>query len=265
MGFPLDTLAQKGTIGPQLLAWKEQQEAVMEEANTNPNLKMMRGSGGAMDYAVVARKGNMAFGVKPLAAMPGAARGLPGTTYFVVRVRVAPVGELFEEGEDSNVVKLGQKYKLPAQAWPNIEWMKSGSDRCSTILSMFVKGALGAGPELEKLLLDNVAGKAIGKKLADQIVELVGSENLVIKPRHLVDFTDEQFMGAINSAIEQIKQKKQAQEQMFAALEDNFGVEQKVLKDVYAKLGMSKSPHGDDEPELKWTPCVGPGAGLVKV
>ena len=85
----------------------------MEEANTNSNLKMMRGSGGAMDYAVVARKGNMAFGVKPLAAMPGAARGLPGTTYFVVRVRVAPVGDLFNDDEDGNVVKLGQKYKQP--------------------------------------------------------------------------------------------------------------------------------------------------------
>jgi hypothetical protein len=205
----------------------------------------MRGSSGAMDYAVVARKGNMAFGVKPLAAMPGAARGLPGTTYFVVRVRVAPVGDLFDDGEEGNVVKLGQKYKSPTQAWPNIEWMKTGSERCSTILSMFVKGTLGAGPELEQLLLDNVKDKAVGKKLTDQLVELVGSEHLVAKPRHIVDFTDEQFMGAINGAIEQISQKKQAQEQMFAALEDNFGVEQKVLKDVYAKLGKGVPP--DDE------------------
>ena len=217
----------------------------MEEANTNPNLKMMRGSGGAMDYAVVARKGNMAFGVKPLAAMPGAARGLPGTTYFVVRVRVAPAGDLFDEADDGNVVKLGQKFKQPSQAWPNIEWMKTGSERCSTILSMFVKGTLGAGPELEQLLLDNVKDKAVGKKLTDQLVELVGSEHLVAKPRHIVDFTDEQFMGAINGAIEAISQKKLAQEQMFAALEDNFGVEQKVLKDVYAKLGKGVPP--DDE------------------
>jgi len=222
----------------------------MEEANTNSNLKMMRGSGGAMDYAVVARKGNMAFGVKPLAAMPGAARGLPGTTYFVVRVRAAPAGDLFDEGEEGNVVKLGQKFKLPREAWPNIEWMKTDKDRASTILSMFVKGTLGAGPELEQLLLDNIKDKAVGKKLTDQLVELVGADNLVAKPRHLVDFTDEQFMGAINGAIEQITHKKQAQEQMFAALEDNFGVEQKVLKDVYAKLGKSHhAPEGDEKHE----------------
>ena len=56
-------------------------------------------------------------------------------------------------------------------------------------------------------------------------------------------------MGAINGAIEQISQKKQAQEQMFAALEDNFGVEQKVLKDVYAKLGKGKPPHSEEEHE----------------
>ena len=204
-----------------------------------PALKMMRGSEGNEDYLYIARRGNIAFGVKPLAAMPGAKYGVPAATYFIVRVRAAPIGKLEEEAE-GNVVQLQQKYKLPHEAWPEIEWQKNGQDRASTILSMFVKGTLGSGPELEQLLIDNTKDKAVGKKLSNMLVGLIGEENMVVKPRHITDYTDEQFMGAINNALEHLKKKKQVQEHMFAALSDNFGVESKVLKDVYAKLNPGK-------------------------
>jgi hypothetical protein len=214
-----------------------------------PAHKMMKGSYGHLDYLVVARKGNMAFGVKAVAAMPGAKYGVPSATYFIVRVRCAPAGALFEDTDTgTNVVKLGQKFKAPHEAWPDIAWEKKSSDRASTILSMFVKGTLGAGPELENLLMENTKELAVGKKLTAMLVGLVGEENLVVKPRVITEYADGQVMVAINAVLEGLKKKQEAQQEMFAQLEDNFGVESAVLKGIYDKLG-KKAPKDEDEDE----------------
>jgi hypothetical protein len=208
----------------------------LNTAAAKNELKMMKGTGGHEDYLLVARKGNMVFGIKPLAAVPGAMKGVPGTAYFMARIRCAPAGDLFAETDDGTVVQFQQKFSKPQEAWPNFDWEKVDANRCSSIYSVFVKGALGEGAELEKILLEQIADKKVGKRFSAELVAGIGAKHLVVTPRQLTDFVDDLFTGAIKAAMKAHAEKKAMQNMVFDHIEDTFGAESKVLKNLYKKL-----------------------------
>jgi hypothetical protein len=209
-----------------------------EEAPKSP-LTFMLGSGGSPDYLVFARSGDLALGIKPYGFADGKHKGVPGTTYFVARLRSAPAGDLFKDVDAAaKVVAFKKPNGDTWSAWPKVDWINKGKDRSSTNISAFIRGSLKGDVASQQLLIDNAA--TVAKKMADYLVTLAGAENLVITPRKMASWIDSIFAPGLEVAQNNIASSKAVVEALAETMIDAFGMESAILAKVYESLPKNK-------------------------
>lgn len=198
---------------------------------------MMQGTYGKHDYFVIARKGNMAVGVKPNSISPGKPKGHPGCVWFGARLRVAPVGTLFadEKGVD-NVVQFQQKYDKPAEAFPDVVWEASNSERASTTVGALLRGTLDATLEEAEPLLTGMVDGSLALKLTNYLAELIGPEYLIMDADALAQVLTQHVYEPVSVKVRKGLQTNQLVIDEMEKTIGNFGVTASILKKAYAKL-----------------------------
>lgn len=206
---------------------------------------MMIGTNGFHDYYAIARKGNIAVGIKPNDISPGDRFGHPGTTWFGARLRAAPAGTLFadDKGVD-NVVQFQKKFDLPADAFDNVEWEKSNPERASTTIGSLIRGTLMGSLDDAHLVLDEMKDGKLANKLATYLTELLGAENMLMPIPELADMLTEQVYGKIADKLEKMIAARKIVETEMAENIGTFGMQAQVLKKAYAAL---EDPEGKGE------------------
>lgn len=199
--------------------------------------KMMLGTNGFHDYFVIARKGNMALGIKPNNISPGTKFGHPGTVWFGARLRSAPAGDLFadENGVD-NVVQFQKKFETPGEAWDGVVWEKEDQSRASTTVGALLRGTLEGSLSEAHLVLDEMKGGKLSKKLADYLTELAGPENMIMDADALAAMLTEHVYGKIAAKLEKMVEARQIVEEEMEKSIGTFGMQAQLLKKAYAKL-----------------------------
>ena len=213
-----------------------------------PSPKMMVGSGGKLDYLVVARQGDVALGVKPNAVLPGKFFGQPGTVWFGARLRSAPSAHLFKDEQQGNVVKLEKKPENHWDCWPNIVWEKQDATRASTEIGVLLRGSLDGTKEEAQQLFKELKGGKLAKKMADYLYEIAGEQNMILSRKEITDWLTENVYAKIAKEIEDtIKRKELFKEEMGKNI-GVFGMQAQILKKVYDTV-KAKGEEADDEEE----------------
>lgn len=204
------------------------------------NHTMMKGTGGAMDYLLVAMKGEIGLGLKPNMIAPGKK---PGTTYVGARIRSAVVPEQDRPKSEDNVVSLAFKNLTLEEAWPGVTWEKIDTARASTQIGMFLRGTPEENPQM---LLDELADRKLATKMADYLIELVGEGNLLVDREVLIDWIDKTYAPAAKK-IEQIVNTNNVMDDEIENSIGTFGMQADLMKKVYEKLPQD----GEDIPDLE--------------
>jgi len=97
--------------------------------NDHPERVFVTGTGGNKDYLAIARKGNIILSVKPNYIGDGANLGVPGVTYFGVRIRSALAPKDMEP--------LFGKFEVNDK-WGGIDWEKTDAKRASGQVGVFL-------------------------------------------------------------------------------------------------------------------------------
>lgn len=206
--------------------------------------KMMDGSSSSKSYLLFGRKGNMAVGIKIGPVMNGNMVGSPGNTWFGLKLRVAPGGDLLESDANEGVVALKNHvtYKDPAEAFPEITWDKKHHTRCSTVIGVIVRGS----PKGElQAFVDQIIDNKLASKISAYLVQLVGHENLVISERMITQYFNEQYGQFAADLLKSAEVEKKANELM----EENIGVVA-VHADLLKKL-YQQTHQGEEATEEK--------------
>ncbi|MCL4743825.1 MAG: hypothetical protein KJZ83_00270 [Burkholderiaceae bacterium] len=210
--------------------------------------KMMRGTGGAYDYLVIARRGDIALGIKPNSIMNGKAFGHPGTVWFGTRLRSASAQGMFEEVEESKVVKLEKKPENFWDAWPNVVWELQDNMRASTTIGVLLRGSLdGTRTEAEALLAEMKDGK-LSSKMADYLYEIIGPEHMILSPAEIAKWLTENVYGKVAGQIEKSLKAKMIVEKEMEANIGHFGMQAAILKKAYEEVqAESEDPDAADD------------------
>lgn len=212
--------------------------------------KMMIGTNGYHDYFVIARKGNIALGIKPNNIAPGDRFGHPGTTWFGARLRAAPAGDLFEAEGEGNVVQFQKKFDLPAEAWDEVEWEKSDGDRASTTIGSLIRGTLSGSIDDAKMVLEEMKDGKLANKLATYLTELAGAENMILSIDELSAILTDKVYGKIAAKLEKMIEARKIVETEMEKNIGTFGMQAKMLKKAYEKMQESvedAEPADNDE------------------
>lgn len=198
---------------------------------------MMLGTNGYHDYFVIARKGNMALGIKPNNIAPGAKFGHAGTVWFGARLRSAPADGLFSDDNGvDNVVQFQKKFEKPADAWDGVVWEKDNEERASTTVGALLRGTLEGNIEEAKLILNEMRDGKLATKLATYLAELAGTENLIMPIDELSAMLTEHVYGKIAVKLEKAIEARAIVETEMEKTIGTFGMQASILKKAYAKL-----------------------------
>jgi hypothetical protein len=226
----------------------------------NAEPKMMIGTGGSPSYLQIARRGDIALGLKVLGCGPDPT-GSPNRAYVACRIRSSAYkpGAAMEHAEqEENVVNLADSSLNFQSAWPELNFSKFDGYRASTIVGFFIRGNLHKEPlEVFKTAL---AGDQFSK-LIHFITEKVGPAYLVLRPTVIVEWAENE----IKPIIEQLEKKLAIKSQFDAETEDMIGVagfqahQLKLLFDVHkdeeevvtstAKIVKASKPEDADQSE----------------
>lgn len=218
----------------------------MTEVAVQDSPKMMRGSSGAFDYLVIARRGDIALGVKPNAIVKGETFGHPGTVWFGSRLRSAPATGMFDE-EPSKVVKLEKKPENLWDAWPNVVWEKKSSERASTVIGVLLKGSLDGTKEEAEAILNEMKDGKLAKRMADYLYELIGSEYMILSRDEISNYLTENVYGKIAASIEKMIKAKMIVEQEMGKNIGVFGMQAQILKKAYEQIQAEEEGDNTDD------------------
>lgn len=191
-----------------------------------------------MDYLVIARRGDIALGVKPNVIMPGGMFGHPGTVWFGARLRSSSAKPIFGgEGENSNVVSL-DKVKVTdfAEAWPNVDWEKKDHERASTTIGSLVPGSLDGSIEEAQKVLDYMKDGKLAKQLADYLYNLVGEQYMILTRDQIAQWLTDTVYGKVAMRLEKSIKKRMAFEEEMGKNIGTFGMQAQILKKAYEKV-----------------------------
>ncbi len=214
----------------------------MNSAVTKPTqMKMIKGSGGDLDYLAIARKGKIVLGIKLIRLGPGR---IVNTLQVAIRVRSAWAGTMFDD-EDAKlgiITNLSDAKLTPDKAW-DIPWMSVDSVRASTVTDISFPG-LNDPQTLFPNLLEN---KKLAREIVDGLVKLIGDEKyLIIGKRVIRDWLHEKFDKQFTKVLEHFKTQAAVVEQETQAL-GTFGVSADVLKKLHDKVSTKGSEVEDVE------------------
>jgi hypothetical protein len=213
---------------------------------TAKKFKMMKGTSGADDYLVVARKGNVVLGVKVLKVVPASPLGAKDHVWFPARLRSAPADTMFDDEPNSNVVKLEKKYDNLAEPWPSITWEKVDEYRASTIVGLILPGRLVANPDEIKEVVNYLSNGEIANKLADYLYNVAGGQNMILTKEEIVNWLQsERYLPMAKSIEKGLKQATVYQEEVNKVV-GTFAAHTEILKNAYKKF---LSAENDDEHE----------------
>lgn len=198
---------------------------------------MMRGTGGQLDYLMIARQDGVGLGIKPNVIGEGQA---PNTTYVGIRLRSAPMeGKRPSKPEDGNVVPF-TPLALDT-AWDGIEWEKVDNLRASTQLGVFLQGTLANDTEV---LLEEMSDSKLSKKMADYVLSLVNPDFLCVTPEDVIEWLELTYSQAAAHVSKAIEDKKA----IVATISSNIGVvgtQSELMKKMY-----NKNASGDEVDDL---------------
>jgi hypothetical protein len=197
------------------------------------SLKFIPGTSYGSKYLVFARNGNVALGIKIETIASGDMVGVPGTTYFMARVRAAHAKDLFaEEDAEKTVVGFHKNFDKPGEAWPNIEWEKSSGERASVAIGVLEQGSFNGTAEQREQLLAGIQGHQLATKIAEYAIGLAGEDNLVIEKGDFVEFIDNFYGPVVEKILTSIQKKAEAQ-QAIASTVGSVAMHTAILKKVY--------------------------------
>ena len=221
-------------------------------ASAKPEPKLMPGTSSGASYFAFARKGNVALGIKPFGVVDGERFDVGGTTYFMARLRSAPAGGLFsEEDKAKKVVKLQKAPENLWDAWPQVVWQKKSPERASTTIGIFLRGEFGKDEKKLSTLLGNLENGAMTNKMADYLVGLAGSENLIVSKRDLQQWLEAQYKPIVDSIVASIAKAKAIAEEMETQI-GSFNMHAAILKKVYGAT--QEAQEGDTAEDLDPAP-----------
>jgi hypothetical protein len=214
-----------------------------------PKMLMTKGSGGNLDYAVIARKGDVVLSIKPNIIIPGEPHGAPGTTYVGARLRSSPAGDLFdkEEADTAGIVIFGTVTKDLGAMWPNVEWETVDNKRASTQIAVLVPGDPQSDPEK---LLEGVKEKRLSQQFTEALVALAEPDNLVTTPEAIRDYLESQFAPTFEKVLTVFLESKAYKEEAAANVGKVLtgGALMKKAKETALKPNLV--PKVEDEPEV---------------
>lgn len=201
----------------------------------NAELRFLDGSSSTESYLIIALRGDVALGIRPLGMDDGSTMGGPGNSYLHARLRSAkaPIGMAAQYAADSdhNVVKLFDQKLSLQEAWPNIWFDKVGEDRCSTIFGAHLPGSITTEPEL---VLQQIEEEDFLGKMARFVVETAGVENMILRPTAIAAWLQEEF----DPMFKEIKLDFEFSEACARHFKKNigvFGFQEVSLNDLLAK------------------------------
>lgn len=214
----------------------------------NAGLRFLDGSSSYKSYLIIALRGDVALGIRPLGMLDGSSMGVPGKSYLHARLRSAkaPVGlaaQYTADGEE-NVVKLGDQKLAFDEAWPDIEFHRVDPERSSTMVGVFLRGSITLEP---KVVLDRLDEEDFIGKMALYVTEKAGPENMILRPQAIAAWLHEQ----LDPMFKQVKAKIAATEAFSKHIDSHvevFGFQAKLLAKLYDKH-QAPSHDPDDDPD----------------
>ena len=215
-----------------------------------PGIKLMDGSDTGPTYLAFARKGNVLLGIKPWGVAEGSKYGVPNTTYFAARLRSAPENGLFaEEDKLKKVVKLQTNPPNLWDAWPGVTWENRSNKRASTTVGVLLRGKFRTdSKELQQALFDELKDGKLSGKLADYLVNLVGTEHLILRKAAIAKWLDAEYAPVVQKITETVAQGAEVASEMGKTI-GAFGMQAAILQKVYA--GTAKSGQSEDVPDIE--------------
>lgn len=209
----------------------------MEAASvTKDGPKMMMGTEGKFDYLVIARRGDIALGVKPNFIKSGRIFGQDGTVWFGARLRSASAEGLFEDDPDPKVVKLEKKPESFGAAWPNVVWEKEDNKRASTTIGVLLRGRLDGTVEEANLILKQMKNGEIAKQMADYLYNLVGEQYMILTRDQIAQWLTDTVYSKVAMRFEKSIKKRMAFEEEMGKNIGTFGMQAQILKKAYEKV-----------------------------
>ena len=218
--------------------------------------RFLDGTASTGAYLIVALRGDVALGIRPLGMVDGAAMSVPGKTYLHARLRSAraPVGMAAQYADDgSQVVKLADQKLGFDEAWPELDFAKLDDSRASTIIGVFLRGSLKTEPEV---VLQRLEEQDFLLKMAEYVAERAGHDNLVLRPMAIAAWLHEQ----LDPGIAKLKAQVAASAEFAQHVEDNvelFGFQSALLAKLYKKH-LPADAEADDvldhEPDFDFAP-----------
>lgn len=135
------------------------------------------GTSSSKTYIVMARKGDLVLGLRPLGLVDGSMVGMDGRVILQVRLRSAAITPEIEEilgaPEDGGVVQFS-KVTGKADAWPAIQFGKIDTTRASMILLTPIRGSLKKGEA--GATLAKIAKGSFIEQLIQKVADLAGPD-----------------------------------------------------------------------------------------
>lgn len=201
----------------------------------NIERRFLDGTSSSKSYLIIARRGDIALGIRPLGIGDGGGMGVPGKSYLHARLRStkAPVGMAAQYASDGaqKVVKLGDQKLGFDEAWPELEFAKQDKERASTIVGVFLRGSLRHEPAT---VIARLEEEDFLLKMAMYVAERVGPENMIMRPIAIAAWLHEQ----LDPMLGKIKGQIAASAEFAQHVEEHvevFGFQAALLNKLYSK------------------------------
>lgn len=208
------------------------------EKQADPDLPMMKGSSGGMDYLMFATKDGFGLGIKP-----NIIATRDGKTFVGSRLRVAKVdGETAPNFDQLGVVvSINAKKLMPSQVFHKLtDWEKDYKEYCSTAVGIWLAGTLETDANA---VIAEFEDKKLSTKFADYLVSLVDNDDqLTMTREQLIDWLETIYQPIVTSVKQQVIEGTAFNEVLDKNV-NNFGIQKSLLKQAKKAV----SGHSDDE------------------
>lgn len=150
------------------------------------NPLFINGTSSKHSYIVIARRGDVVLGLRPLGLAPGKVMGLEDRTILQVRLRSAKITPEIEQALQSgdNVVSFSKATGY-ADAWPKIQFSKLDDQRASMILLTPIRGDITGSNKYE--MLEKLIKGQFVEALASKVCDLAEPEHVVVRSMLVAD------------------------------------------------------------------------------
>lgn len=203
----------------------------------DPLLKFMDGTSSVHSYAVLARRGSIALGLKLQGVVPGEMMGMPGKSFLAFRLRSAHAGSLFDaEDAEQNVTAIANHKLELHEAWPSFEFEKINPERASMAAGVFVRGSLKDDP---LKVFDRILEQDLIEKTVSWVCEQAGPDYVWGVPRRVMVHFRGEIEKLRGQVFEQVEIKKAFELEVEGAIEQPMA-HAALLKKIYEAKQQSK-------------------------